>query len=155
MFNGRHFDQSIILLCVRWYLAYNLSLRDLEEMMAERGIRVDHSTIRPQSSTIARRAVRNPGRMKTEQKPFRASSSSLRQNHRDTTCRQAASRSASYLIGEMPSKFLRPVPDRLVGNDDAAGRQHVLEHAQAKRKAEVEPNCQRRSESRPVGGLRP
>lgn len=45
MFNGRHFDQSIILLCVRWYLAYNLSLRDLEEMMAERGIRVDHSTI--------------------------------------------------------------------------------------------------------------
>ncbi|MER9332115.1 endonuclease/exonuclease/phosphatase family protein, partial [Mesorhizobium sp. M0488] len=28
-------DQSVILLCVRWYLAYNLSLRDLEEMMAE------------------------------------------------------------------------------------------------------------------------
>ena len=44
MFIGRHFDQSIILLGVRWYLAYNLSLRDLEEMMAERGIRVDHST---------------------------------------------------------------------------------------------------------------
>ena len=45
MFAGRHFDRSVILLCVRWYLAYNLSLRDLEEMMAERGIRVDHSTI--------------------------------------------------------------------------------------------------------------
>lgn len=45
MFSGRHFDQSVILLCVRWYLAYNLSLRDLEEMMAERGIHVDHSTI--------------------------------------------------------------------------------------------------------------
>ena len=45
MFRGRHFDRSVILLCVRWYLAYNLSLRDLEEMMAERGIRVDHSTI--------------------------------------------------------------------------------------------------------------
>ena len=45
MFKGRHFDQSVILLCVRWYLAYNLSLRDLEEMMAERGIAVDHSTI--------------------------------------------------------------------------------------------------------------
>lgn len=39
MFKGRHFDQSVILLCVRWYLAYNLSLRDLEEMMAERGTR--------------------------------------------------------------------------------------------------------------------
>lgn len=33
MFKGRQFDQSVILLCVRWYLAYNLSLRDLEEMM--------------------------------------------------------------------------------------------------------------------------
>lgn len=45
MFNGRHFDRSVILLRVRWYLAYNLSLRDLEEMMAERGLNVDHSTI--------------------------------------------------------------------------------------------------------------
>ncbi len=45
MFSGRHFDRSVILLCVRWYLACNLSLRDLEEMMAERGIRVDHSTV--------------------------------------------------------------------------------------------------------------
>lgn len=45
MFKGRHFDRSVILLCVRWYLAYNLSLRDLEEMMAERGHSVDHSTV--------------------------------------------------------------------------------------------------------------
>ncbi|MEO5757871.1 MAG: IS6 family transposase [Mesorhizobium sp.] len=45
MFKGRQFDQSVILLCVRWYLAYRLSLRDLEEMMAERGIAVDHKTI--------------------------------------------------------------------------------------------------------------
>jgi len=45
MFKGRHFDRSVILLCVRWYLAYSLSLRDLEEMMAERNIHVDHSTV--------------------------------------------------------------------------------------------------------------
>lgn len=45
MFKGRHFDRSVILLCMRWYLAYRLSLRDLEEMMAERGISVDHATI--------------------------------------------------------------------------------------------------------------
>ena len=45
MFKGRHFDRSVILQCVRWYLAYNLSLRDLEEMMAERGLNVDHSTV--------------------------------------------------------------------------------------------------------------
>jgi transposase-like protein len=45
MFKGRQFDRSVILLCVRWYLAYNLSLRNLEEMMAERGISVDHATV--------------------------------------------------------------------------------------------------------------
>ena len=45
MFKGRHFDRSVILLCVRRYLAYNLSLRNLEEMMADRGISVDHATI--------------------------------------------------------------------------------------------------------------
>jgi putative transposase len=45
MFKGRHFDRSVILLCVRWYLAYNLSRRDLEEMMAERGLNIDHSTV--------------------------------------------------------------------------------------------------------------
>lgn len=45
MFKGRHFERSAILLCVRWYLAYGLSLRDLKEMMAERGIDIDHTTI--------------------------------------------------------------------------------------------------------------
>ncbi|MGN8024140.1 IS6 family transposase [Phyllobacterium sp. 22229] len=45
MFKGRHFDRSVILLCVRWYLAYGLSLRNVKEMVAERGISVDHSTI--------------------------------------------------------------------------------------------------------------
>ena len=45
MFKGRHFDRSVIMLCVRWYLAYGLSLRNLEEMMAERGVTVDHATI--------------------------------------------------------------------------------------------------------------
>jgi putative transposase len=45
MFKGRQFDRSVILLCVQWYLANNLSLRSLEEMMAERGTFVDHATI--------------------------------------------------------------------------------------------------------------
>jgi putative transposase len=45
MFKGRYFDRSVILLCVRWYLAYNLSLRNLEEMKVERGISIDHATI--------------------------------------------------------------------------------------------------------------
>ncbi|GHP01211.1 IS6 family transposase [Reticulibacter mediterranei] len=44
-FKWRHFQADIILLCVRWYLRYALSYRDLEEMMLERGLRVDHTTI--------------------------------------------------------------------------------------------------------------
>src|SRR6184192_3562124 len=44
-FKWRHFESDIILLCVRWYLRYSLSYRDLEEMMLERGLRVDHTTI--------------------------------------------------------------------------------------------------------------
>jgi len=45
VFKGRHVDRSVILVCVRWYLAYSLILRDLEEMMAERGISVDQATV--------------------------------------------------------------------------------------------------------------
>ncbi len=44
-FKGRHFAPDIILLCLRWYCRYALSYRDLEEMMAERHLSVDHTTI--------------------------------------------------------------------------------------------------------------
>ena len=44
-FKWRHFQADIILLCVRWYLRYALSYRDLEEIMLERGLHVDHTTI--------------------------------------------------------------------------------------------------------------
>lgn len=44
-FKGHRFEKNIILLCVRWYLAYPLSYRNLEEMMRERGVEVDHSNI--------------------------------------------------------------------------------------------------------------
>jgi hypothetical protein len=44
-FKWRHYESEIILLCVRWYLRYALSYRDLEEMMNERGLSVDHTTI--------------------------------------------------------------------------------------------------------------
>lgn len=45
LFKRRHFDQEIIPLCVRWYVSYKLSYRDLAEMMFERGISVALSTI--------------------------------------------------------------------------------------------------------------
>ena len=45
LFKGRHFEQEIIILCVRWYLRYKLSYRDLVEIMAERGLPIAHTTI--------------------------------------------------------------------------------------------------------------
>jgi transposase-like protein len=45
LFEGRHFDCEIIVLCVRWYLRFKLSFRDLVEMMAERNLSIAHTTI--------------------------------------------------------------------------------------------------------------
>jgi transposase-like protein len=45
LFKRRRFPVEIILLCVRWYCKYRISYRDLAEMMSERGVAVDPSTI--------------------------------------------------------------------------------------------------------------
>jgi hypothetical protein len=45
LFKGRHFDQEIVVLNVRWYVTYKLSYRDLVAMMAERGVDLAHTTI--------------------------------------------------------------------------------------------------------------
>jgi IS6 family transposase len=44
-FKCRHFEGEIILWAVRWYCRYGISYRDLEQMMGERGVSVDHCTI--------------------------------------------------------------------------------------------------------------
>ena len=44
-FKWRHFSGIIIIGCVRWYCKYGISYRDLEEMMQERGVEADHTTI--------------------------------------------------------------------------------------------------------------
>ena len=69
LFRGRHFEDEMIVLCVRWYLRYSLSYRDLEEIMAERGLAVDHSTIwrwvqryAPILHQRLRREIRTPNR---------------------------------------------------------------------------------------------
>jgi transposase-like protein len=45
LFKGRHFDREIVVLCVRWYLSFKLSFRDLVAMMNERGVGLAHTTI--------------------------------------------------------------------------------------------------------------
>lgn len=68
-FRRLHYPTDVIAQCVRWYLAYALSLRNLEEMMAERGILVDHSTLHrwvirlvPLLDNVFRRHKRSVGR---------------------------------------------------------------------------------------------
>src|SRR6266851_791669 len=55
LFQKRHFAAEIIVTCVRWYLRFSLSLRDVEELMAERGLAVDHTTIWRWTQTYARK----------------------------------------------------------------------------------------------------
>src|SRR5215471_16163205 len=69
LFRGRHFEDVIILLCVRWYLRYSLTYRDLEEIMAERNLCVEHVTIwrwvqryAPILNQRIRRELRRPNR---------------------------------------------------------------------------------------------
>ena len=45
LFKGRHLDRQVVVLCVRQYLRFKLSYRDLVEMMAERGLPLVHTTI--------------------------------------------------------------------------------------------------------------
>ena len=45
LFAGRHFDRAVIIPCVRWYLRFKLSFRDLVAMMGERGLSVARTTI--------------------------------------------------------------------------------------------------------------
>jgi transposase, IS6 family len=55
-FKWRHFEAEIILLCVRWYLRDALSYRDLEEMMLERGLHVDHTSMYRSRAALRPRA---------------------------------------------------------------------------------------------------
>ena len=68
-FKRLHYPIDVIARCVRWYLAYSLSLRALEEMMVERGIYVDHSSLHhwvirlvPLLDKVFRRHKRSVGR---------------------------------------------------------------------------------------------
>jgi hypothetical protein len=60
LFKGRHFEREIIILCVRWYLRYTLSYRDLVEMIAERGLTELHGAIRATSTHFQRAPALRP-----------------------------------------------------------------------------------------------
>jgi transposase, IS6 family len=68
LFKWRHYESEIILLCVRWYLRYALSYRDLEEMMEERNLTVDHTTIhRSRSGVCSGVGEKNSSSLETDE----------------------------------------------------------------------------------------
>jgi hypothetical protein len=58
---GFCFPPEVIVLSVRWYLRFALAYRDVEELLAERGIEVDHTTVTAGSSASPRCSPRPPG----------------------------------------------------------------------------------------------
>ncbi|WP_367615248.1 transposase, partial [Salmonella enterica] len=77
-FKGRHFQRDIILWAVRWYCKYGISYRELQEMLAERGVNVDHST-------IYRWVQRYPPAMEKRLRRYRRTPSDLFPCHMDYT----------------------------------------------------------------------
>src|SRR5262249_57448461 len=72
LFRKRQFEPVIIVTCVRWYCRFSLSLRDLEELMAERGLAVDHTTIGrwvQRYGPEVHRRLRGPGTLKSSPWP--------------------------------------------------------------------------------------
>lgn len=49
-FRYRHFKSEVIMMAMRWYLSYSLSYREVEELLLERGVKVDHSGSSPKSA---------------------------------------------------------------------------------------------------------
>ena len=58
MFKGCHFPSEVILETVRYYLAYKLSYREIEEIQRERGVNVDHATINRESNQVYKIAAK-------------------------------------------------------------------------------------------------
>ena len=82
-FKGAHFPTEVILMGVRWYVAYPLSTRHVEKFMEERGVEVDHSTMnrwgikyRPQLEEACHRRKR-PVWVSWQQFPLTVSSSTI------------------------------------------------------------------------------
>ena len=70
MFKGSHFTSEVILETVRYYLAYKLSYREIEEIQRERGVNVDHTTI---NRWVIKFATVLEHKARSEKKPVSAS----------------------------------------------------------------------------------
>src|SRR3954451_18012767 len=78
-FKGLNYEATLILQAVSWYLRYPLSYRDIEELLLERGLEVDHSTLNRWVLAYAPLIER---RLRTVRRPIAAQSGSMRHTSR-------------------------------------------------------------------------
>ena len=105
VFKWRHFSPDVILLCVRWYLSYQLSYRDLVEMMDERGLKIAHSTILRwvlKYSMELKKRVRH--HLKKRNRSWRMDETYIKVKGNGNTCFE------QLIPMEKPSIFTYPIP---------------------------------------------
>jgi hypothetical protein len=133
MFKGRHFDQEIIILCVRWYVTYKLSYRDLSAMMLERGISMAPSTCPSSRSagidSLARSAGHGALTRRTSQSRVSGATYIERSTSRDVSSTSSCVKTAASLRPKRSSGrhspltgIARPTKSRLMGTGRATGR---------------------------------
>ena len=83
-FKGSQFEREIILWGVRWYVAYPISYRQLEEMMSERGVTVDHSTLNRWVIKYAPEFEKAFRRVSAARGPELADGRNVRENQRES-----------------------------------------------------------------------
>ena len=111
-FKGVHYPKAVILHAVFFYIRYAVSYRDLEEIMAERGVAVDHATLNrwvvKYSPLIAATAQ---ARKRTTAKSWRMDETYIKVKGRWTYLYRAVDRDGKTLISCSPSAATWPLPD--------------------------------------------
>ena len=153
LFEGRPFDREVIILCVRWYLRFKLSLRDLVEMMAERGLSLAHTTIMrwvwryaPEFEKRWKRFAQAVGRSWRVDEtyvnsPEPESSAGDQNRHLIEMPLRGWMTSAAKLPGEQRPELQHPTPDHFVGDVQPALGEQILDVAEAEGEAKVQPYC--------------
>jgi putative transposase len=95
-FKGAHFPKEVILMGVRWYLAYPLSTRHVEELMEERGVDVDHATI---NRWVVKYSPQLEGAFHRRKRPVRTSWR-MDETVRRISCMEERSRRLPELLGD-------------------------------------------------------
>ena len=115
-FAGFRFPPEVIVVAVRWYLRFNLSYRDVEELLVERGVEVDHVTRLPVGATVHAAA----GRRRPVRPPLAGDGgSSTRRTSRSTACGGYVYRAVDQ-YGQVIDVLSRPAgtPTQPAGSSD-------------------------------------